>query len=121
MLNDRKLVQKEKTRLDRLTEEKEYYVFLNKVVRDFEISKKIGRINSEIEKSFLHYSPKLVYAQCTEKIYRQLISDEALRSYFLVSNGICLRFEINSPETASLLQYFFSENVSRSYEEPRPQ
>jgi hypothetical protein len=40
-----------------------------------------------------------------------MISSADLRSYFLISNSIVLKFETNSIDAANKLEYFYDENV----------
>ena len=49
-----------------------------------------------------------------------MVSSRDLRTYFLVSNSIVLKFEIRSADTVKQLEYFYDENVLRSYDECWP-
>jgi len=44
-----------------------------------------------------------------------LLSSTDLKTYFLISNSIVLKFEVNTVDAASKLEYFYDENVQKRY------
>ena len=73
-MNNTELVENEMDKLEQLNEEKEYYEEQNMIFRHFDNYKQIGKINAQIQSSFINNSPKLGLACCKEPIFKKMFS-----------------------------------------------